>query len=369
MVTSLIPFALTNEAWKIPTHNQYHIQTDEGPERYFQYQTQSGQYRKEKRLEDGTIVGTSAWIDASGMLWLRDYMADNEGYRILRSKNLYVGKDTPIERAVKAAKHAAATSGVLVKPNTSPSPTFSYTPPTIPPSTYIPSSSYVPQVQIHPHSGSSFGSYHLPADVSTLITSTQSPLAATSPVVNIPSTTPSPVYLSSTKSPNIPTKADSNTYLHPANSYASSTPSDLYIPFPGSSTIAPPLASNDVNDNTEARDEDYSTQYDHYSDPSVNPYLYQNGPTYPIDKNGRTFNGHINKIGNGYDPQYPEYDGVSVTNDGFRYFIPRAYHEEQNLPGDTKSGSFGYIDPFGIRRVIYYNAAPGTGFQHKKNNR
>lgn len=30
---------------------QYHIQTDEGPERYFRYQTDSGQYRKEKRLE------------------------------------------------------------------------------------------------------------------------------------------------------------------------------------------------------------------------------------------------------------------------------------------------------------------------------
>ena len=31
--------------------SQYHIQTDEGPERYFRYQTDSGQYRKEKRLE------------------------------------------------------------------------------------------------------------------------------------------------------------------------------------------------------------------------------------------------------------------------------------------------------------------------------
>lgn len=53
----------------------------------------------------------------------------------------------------------------------------------------------------------------------------------------------------------------------------------------------------------------------------------------------------------------------------FRYYIPRAYHEEETGPGDEKTGSFGYIDPFGIRRVIYYNAKPGEGFQHRKNNR
>ena len=29
---------------------QYHIQTDEGPERFFRFQTETGQYREEKRL-------------------------------------------------------------------------------------------------------------------------------------------------------------------------------------------------------------------------------------------------------------------------------------------------------------------------------
>nr|AYA50033.1 cuticular protein 84 [Leptinotarsa decemlineata] len=99
----------------------------------------------------------------------------------------------------------------------------------------------------------------------------------------------------------------------------------------------------------------------------VPPSTYANGPTYPIDRNGKPYSGQ--NLGNGYDPQYPTYDGVSVTNDGFRYYIPRAYHEEQTLPGEKRSGSFGYIDPFGIRRVIYYNTAPGSGFQHRKNNR
>lgn len=44
-------------SWGTPDSSQYHIQTDEGPDRYFKYQTDNGQYRKERRLEDGTVIG------------------------------------------------------------------------------------------------------------------------------------------------------------------------------------------------------------------------------------------------------------------------------------------------------------------------
>jgi len=64
-----------------------------------------------------------------------------------------------------------------------------------------------------------------------------------------------------------------------------------------------------------------------------------------------------------------EYDGVGVTRNGFRYVLPKQYHEEETNPADGKrAGSFGYVDPFGIRRVVYYNAAPGRGFVHRNNN-
>lgn len=43
--------------WGSANSNQYHIQTDEGPERFFRYQTDSGQFRNEKRLKDGTVIG------------------------------------------------------------------------------------------------------------------------------------------------------------------------------------------------------------------------------------------------------------------------------------------------------------------------
>lgn len=71
-----------------------------------------------------------------------------------------------------------------------------------------------------------------------------------------------------------------------------------------------------------------------------------------------------------YQSNVQEYDGISTVQNGFRYFLPRHYHEEQSSSdGQERSGSFGYIDPFGIRRVIYYNTSPGGGFVHRKNNR
>lgn len=77
-----------------------------------------------------------------------------------------------------------------------------------------------------------------------------------------------------------------------------------------------------------------------------------------------------NALGSGYDPQYPAYDGVSQTASGFQYYLPRQYHEEDSsADGQHRAGSFGYVDPFGIRRVVYYNASPERGFEQRKNNR
>lgn len=66
--------------------------------------------------------------------------------------------------------------------------------------------------------------------------------------------------------------------------------------------------------------------------------------------------------------QYPYYDGAGVTANGFRYFLPRQYQEEVSNNDGSRDGSFGYVDPFGIRRVVYYNAGR-NGFIHRKNNR
>lgn len=43
------------------------------------------------------LSGSYGWIDADGFLRLRDYIADDQGYRILKSKTVFVGHNRPIE--------------------------------------------------------------------------------------------------------------------------------------------------------------------------------------------------------------------------------------------------------------------------------
>ncbi|KAJ8669902.1 hypothetical protein QAD02_001161 [Eretmocerus hayati] len=59
---------------------------------------------------------------------------------------------------------------------------------------------------------------------------------------------------------------------------------------------------------------------------------------------------------------------------GFEYYLPKQYHEEgtskaRSSDADERAGSFGYVDPFGIRRVIYYKAGRSSGFKARLNNR
>lgn len=261
---------------------QYHIQTDEGPERYFKYQTVSGQYRKEKRLQDGSVVGSYGWVDADGYLRLRDYVADEKGYRIIRSRTIKVGQGTPIDRVVAAVK----------KPDSG-------------------------AVRTWPVAA---------VDSATPIAVTAAPpIAVVSrppPVAAVPNSTGRP----------LPPISLSD-YL---KEQATSTPAPVpeYVGRP----------SVDITPNA----------YPPTSTPS--PELY----VPPV-----TFRPYFNL--NAIDSDPPRYDGVAITNNGFRYYLPRHYHEEQTL-GQSRAGSFGYIDPFGIRRVIYYNSSPGSGFVHRKNN-
>lgn len=79
---------------------------------------------------------------------------------------------------------------------------------------------------------------------------------------------------------------------------------------------------------------------------------YQQYPTNQLNANG---------------PQFDRYN-AQLAN-GFGYFLPRQYHEERYRDPQNRDGSFGYIDPFGIRRVVYYQTSPESGFKIRKNNR
>ncbi|XP_040153666.1 sialidase [Anopheles arabiensis] len=429
-----------NASWGSPDSNQYHIQTDEGPERYFRYQTDNGQFRKEKRLQDGTVIGTDAWIDASGYLRQNDYIADHKGYRILKSKTVYVGQNRPIQDAIKVAKNKPADSGVLVPSDPSyepPAPPAS--PPVQPPQhrsqPAIQSIAIIPStpapisvhstpslngVFIRPHSqplgpgyrsslqpGSSSSSphRHYPSSVSSrppsldiyVPSTTYTPLignelSSTPIAVYAPSSTPSPLRDGSEAHlpPLVIYNGNPSVAVDPSGYIAATTftpphrrrrpinpserrrrPSSEPIlitssrPYIESTTRATvnlkPLVQLDSGSSNLLdpasigfnRDLIDPPAHQPYDDHHVRRYYDESGQELPVRRAGES---------------HP-YDGVSVTNDGFRYYLPRQYHEERNSASDTRDGSFGYIDPFGIRRVVYYNTGPNKGFVHRKNNR
>lgn len=49
------------------------------------------------------LKGTEAWIDALGYMRHKQYIADKDGYRILKSRTIFVGK-TPIKVQILCIK-------------------------------------------------------------------------------------------------------------------------------------------------------------------------------------------------------------------------------------------------------------------------
>lgn len=409
--------------WGTPGHSsQYHIQTDEGPERFFRYQTDNGQFRKEKRLQDGTVIGTNAWIDGLGYLRQNDYIADHEGYRILKSKTVFVGKDRPIEvsrvllnlfivnlncliqDAMKATKKVPASSGTLVPSNQGP-PASTYIPPSVSttqrpvtstvvyssPSYYYPKT---PSVFIRPnsHPGDLSNDLDQPAlivpsndlqspSVIYLPPRESNPRLDEShlpPIALIPSSTPAPkdesnlppiaYYPSSTSKPDIRDESD----LPPIAYYPSSTANPL------ESNNVIPLSSTPASVSVSPLANGLSPSNDYGVIPIQAKTRFAYRPTYqyasssstvrPISDYNRNTIDSSSYQNRGKSQQYPYYDGVGVTANGFRYYLPRQYQEEVSNSDGSRDGSFGYVDPFGIRRVVYYNAGR-NGFIHRKNNR
>ncbi|XP_014286226.1 ataxin-2 homolog [Halyomorpha halys] len=271
--------------WDTAPNTQYHIQTDEGPERFFRYQTISGQYRKEKRLQDGSVVGTYGWVDANGYLRLRDYIADDKGYRIVRTKMVRVGQEPSTTTTTTPRPPPIALSDYLKEKQSE---------------DYRPSS-----VEIVPN--------------------------------GYPSSTISPV----------------NTYIQPTTyrPYLYNLNSLDQKPYESQQQLVQQQVLAVQQQVQAAQQQQFQgNQQQQFQDVQQQQLQTARQQVQP--------------------PQQQEvpYDGVSFTQNGFRYYLPRHYHEEETA-GDRRAGSFGYIDPFGIRRVIYYNTDPSSGFVHRKNNR
>ncbi|XP_061398919.1 uncharacterized protein LOC133334621 [Musca vetustissima] len=376
----------------VSASDQYHIQTDEGPERYFRFQTNNGQFRKEKRLQDGTVIGTEAWIDAAGYLRLKDYIADKQGYRILKSKVTYVGQGTDIQDAIKSTKSVPAQSGVLVDGKNG-----------------IHSSGRPNSIS---HDGGSSKLYSPPVAVTpaptlATITTTEKPILGYLSPAEAGKLEKTP-YLGFDHYPNeVPADAGSKRRYPTRDSYEElNERPGLVVP---SIEMAPPLETRrrrpirpiaiaPVNHAPiSANDLGKNTGY-HYSTPApfataaapkagyyYGPAQTQSAPTQPPQSLPYDVNAlegllpplpplyqrqRVPLSPHGYGTRLvaPEYNDVTVTRNGYRYVLPHQYHEEEQLSDSKKAGSFGYVDPFGIRRVVYYNASPQKGFIHRNHN-
>ncbi|XP_043647340.1 uncharacterized protein LOC122616105 [Drosophila teissieri] len=431
---AVVALAAVASGSQTPSANQYHIQTDEGPERYFRFQTDSGQFRKEKRLQDGTVIGTEAWIDAAGYLRQKDYIADKQGYRILKSKTIYVGLGRAVEDAIKATKAAPAQSGVLVNGGSSGStanslgsyrrPSYGYissTTSTTTPAPYPPPAlldvedsgagklNYLPPEQaakIEPQSQLGFD--HYPDELPRARDQLLSPLPATplGPLVDIHSNG-DPVQDVELNAINVYDAEADRAFGHGQfGSVISSTtarppsldmlpplsahrrrlrPRPTPAPIAIVSSTPAPISGGDLYGYSTPQP--FAAPAYQFAPPATSStstgYGYYPPPQSPVD---------VNSLESALLPPLPntyrrrlrprpvqsnhleglsasEYDGVASTRNGFRYVLPKQYHEEETNPADGKrAGSFGYVDPFGIRRVVYYNAAPGRGFVHRNNN-
>ncbi|CAD7002707.1 unnamed protein product, partial [Ceratitis capitata] len=404
--------AVVEGSWGSPGDGQYHIQTDEGPERYFRFQTDNGQFRKERRLQDGTVVGTEAWIDAAGFLRQKDYIADKNGYRILKSKTVFVGYDRHIEDAIKSTKSVPAQTGVLVNGRNglheATKTAYPITTTTTTTTTPIPPVFNQPIVAHDPASEAydgklnylspaeaanieptgKLGFDHYPDELPRLLhrqrERIQKPIARIHPLAAAYDT---------------PASNSLTDYNQRDNSVAPQLPAlDMQPPLLSRGAARQRLRPIAVYDTPPAPIAAAAPTSPGYAYSTPAPFVpatagdtqgYYYKPATTSATHTDSANAHpleINQLEDGLLPPIappahrrqrpnslgeiaPPYDGVGTTANGFRYVLPHQYHEEEQFEGEKRAGSFGYVDPFGIRRVVYYNASPGRGFVHRNNNR
>jgi hypothetical protein len=328
------------------TPTQYHIQTDEGPERFFRFQTFNGQYRKERRLDDGTVLGSYGWVDPAGFLRMTDYIADGKGYRVLKSRMEYVGVKAIPEVEVKKQKQTPMkhSTRVLVAKN----PIF----------LNALESVVVPQVSKEGPKPTE-SPYDTPTTFSPKLYETVKPLPKL--LFQTPTPTPSPrFYVRSTPTTQTPQKL-------PAVPSASVTAlPKIYV-----RSLVNEFKENNANAGTPKPSVPGAfarrpTTQNIFRAAETRPELIsilpinRFRPSPLVQNNQNTGETNAEKI-----DVFRNYTTPLRRGTGFVYKIPNQYHQDETQEDGSRMGSFGYVDPFGIRRVIHYNAGR-NGFQHSK---
>ena len=306
--------------------DQYHIQTDEGDERFFKYQTWGGQFRKESRLEDGAVVGSYGWVDANNVLRVTDYVADAKGYRIVRTRAIKLGRKR--KRKKKLLDHRGGLDDNVIEPlkvtRPPPEPFTATRPP--------PTSTFGPAPTRHPRLQRRIGSGGKTVAVQPLFDFTPAERENEGPFID-----------------NAPQRKAGfgGNFKVQARGEGSRT---RYDPRAGRVRIDRPERQRSGGGGGSGGSGGRVVHF-----PS-GPGVVRGGPVAgrTIRRNGRRFK--VVKRRRKPDPSLARRDSV------IDYQTGKAFHRESEPgPDGRRRGEYGYIDPLGVRRVVTYDTGPGGG--------
>ncbi|XP_037799596.1 uncharacterized protein LOC119594603 isoform X2 [Penaeus monodon] len=324
---------------------QYHIQTDDGSERYFRYQTYDGQYRKEKRLDDGTVIGTYGWVDATGLLRLYDYVADLSGYRIVRKKTLKMAQqprapvtEAPVRRNPSRPSSFRTPSRASVRDQPGLSVSVVRTP-TPKPSYTLQRTSPIRRPQAPRGTAPTSDSADAPSQGLPL---GESGSEAQPDPATVGDPTGNPATHANRGHGGTATKLTSHTTATQASGEA------------GTLTRRPVrVGSSSPRRRTQSTREHLVQRTGDLLIERTRDLVTER----PGDKvTEAPINGPINR-------RLPEAGTYSIN-----YDLGNQFHKEKILPDGTKVGKHGYVDPLGILRVTYYTTGP-NGHQQSQESK
>ncbi|CAL4081029.1 unnamed protein product [Meganyctiphanes norvegica] len=320
---------------------QYHIQTDKGPDRYFRFQTYNGQYRKEKRREDGTVIGTYGWVDPTGLLRLFDYIADKQGYRIVRQQTI----QKPIPTAPPTPVTSAPLPGRQRRPLSRPR-TTTYATTTDITTTTVAATAAPPRSQQTLLSTADANKYKrgnhrpLPVTSAPLPGRRRRPLSRHRTTTYATTTDITTVAVTAAPPPSQQTllsTADANKYKR-----------RNHRPLPVRQTVRRrpvqrrPVAATQLSSSTRRRV----------------PAVVPGADSKSKSSSGSPVNDLLRTTA------VDEVVGRSVID----FDLGNQFRKEKLLPDGTKVGRHGYVDPLGILRVTYYASGP-SGHDERQESR
>ena len=355
------------------TPSQYHIQTDDGDNRFFKYSTYSGQFRKEAVTADGSVVGSYGWVDANGILRVFDYVADKKGYRIVKTRLFKTGgegagspdgnQQLTTARPLSIIPTRAGPLKIpfsIVKPIRDQTPRNPFNRDRVEdnfiddegtPGTSRPRVSFLPQRRRSgfaidaEDSGDQSPSASARLQRRVLDTRGRERLVQVEPLFDFNPEPTSPTALESQPQPRP---------LTPVPTFASRIqPRGEGSRVRYSSSLIPRTAKANLNEIASSKSLPRKGGKSRRAKFGARLGNRRSNRRYRLVKRRRRPNNELEGL---------------VGSAGLDYQTGKAFHKEKIMSDGQRKGEYGYIDPFGIRRVVTYATGPGGELVKSKEN-